>query len=467
MPIDKHIFIRDILKELEEENVAVFAGAGLSMPAGYVSWEELLKPIAEELGIDIKKEYDLVSLAQYYLNENGGHRSELNRRLIEVFTQNTNTTENHKILAKLPIKNYWTTNYDKLIEQSIEEQSKRVDVKYTKKHLSITIPKRDAIIYKMHGDISSPDDAILTKDDYESYHVKMDLYLSTLKGDLLNKTFIFLGFSFTDPNLDYILSRVRLAGISSKRHFNFTKKVMQRDDEDLADFEYRKRKQELFIGDLKRFNIKTILVDDYNDITNILKEVEEKFKRKNIFISGAAHEYGEWGRDKSEKFIHDLSKKLIENDFKIVSGYGLGIGSSVISGSLNAIYNNPKKYSKDELILRPFPQSVQIDQDIKKLWTQYRKDMIDYAGIAIFIFGNKLEDGEIVLSNGMREELEIAKERNLLLIPIGSTGYISELFWNELKEENSESKIYEELGDKNKEPKEIIDLILDFLRSKS
>jgi hypothetical protein len=295
----------------------------------------------------------------------------------------------------------------------------------------------------------------------------MDLYLSTLKGDLLNKTFIFLGFSFTDPNLDYILSRVRLAGISSKRHFNFTKKVMQRDDEDLADFEYRKRKQELFIGDLKRFNIKTILVDDYNDITNILKEVEEKFKRKNIFISGAAHEYGEWGRDKSEKFVHDLSKKLIENDFKIVSGYGLGIGSSVISGALNAIYNNPKKYNKDELILRPFPQSVQGEQDIKKLWTQYRKDMIDYAGIAIFIFGNKLEDGRIVLSNGMREELEIAKERNLLLIPIGSTGYISELFWNELKEENSESKIYEELRDKNKEPKEIIDLILDFLRSKS
>ena len=60
-----------------------------------------------------------------------------------------------------------------------------------------------------------------------------------------------------------------------------------------------------------------------------------------------------------------------------------------------------------------------------------------------------------------------AKERNLLLILIGSTGYISELFWNELKEENSESKIYEELRDKNKEPKEIIDLILDFLRSKS
>ena len=460
MPINKSIFIRDIIKELEEENVAVFAGAGLSMPAGYVSWGELLKPIAEELGIDIKKEYDLVSIAQYYLNENGGHRSELNRRLIEVFTQNTNTTENHKILARLPIKHYWTTNYDKLIEQSIEEQSKKVDVKYTKKHLSITIPKRDAIIYKMHGDISSPDDAILTKDDYESYHVKMDLYLSTLKGDLLNKTFIFLGFSFTDPNLDYILSRVRLAGISSKRHFNFTKKVIKKDDEDFADFEYRKRKQELFIGDLKRFNIKTILVDDYNDITNILKEVEEKFKRKNIFISGAAYEYSSWGREIAEQFIHDLSKKLIENDYRIVSGFGLGIGSAVISGALNAIYSNPSKYSKDELILRPFPQN----SEGKELWTQYRKDMIDYAGISIFIFGNKLEKGKIVFSNGMKEEFQIAKEKNLLLLPIGATGYISEVFWNELKEQFKENIIYNELGDKTKSPNEIIDLILEFLR---
>ena len=70
MPINKDFFIKDILKELEEENVAVFVGAGLSMPAGYVSWNELLRPIAEEIGLSIEKEYDLVSLAQYYINEN-------------------------------------------------------------------------------------------------------------------------------------------------------------------------------------------------------------------------------------------------------------------------------------------------------------------------------------------------------------------------------------------------------------
>lgn len=460
MPVEKNVFITDVLKELEEENVAVFAGAGLSIPTGYVSWSDLLRPIAEELKLEVDKEYDLVSLAQYYMNENCGNRSELNKRLIEEFSESKSTTQNHKILAKLPIKTYWTTNYDKLLEKSLQEQSKKADVKYTKKHLSLTIPKRDAIVYKMHGDIEHPDDAILTKDDYESYHIKMDLYLSALKGYLLTKTFIFLGFSFTDPNLDYILSRVRLAGTSTKRHYNIVKKVSIGKDESQADFEYRQRKQELFIRDLKRFNIRTILVDKYEDITNILKEVENKYKRKNIFISGAAYEYGNWGREKSEEFVQELSKRLIKNDYKIVTGFGLGIGSAVISGALNAIYSNPLKYSKDDLILRPFPQNLHG----KEFWTKNREDLIDYAGIAIFLFGNKKdENGKIVLSNGMREEFEIAKENNLLLVPVGMTGYISKKFWDELRDVYSDCELYKILGDKSKEPQELIDTILSFL----
>jgi hypothetical protein len=254
MPLSKEIFVRDILKELEEENVAVFAGAGLSMPAGYVSWSQLLKPIAEEIGLNIEKEYDLVTLAQYHVNENGNNRSQLNKRLLEEFTENTEVTQNHKILSRLPINTFWTTNYDNLIEKSLLEEGKKPDVKFTKDQMSLTIPKRDAIVYKMHGDVNHPSDAILTKDDYESYHVKMDLYLSALKGDLLTKTFIFLGFSFTDPNLDYILSRVRLSATDQRRHYCFLKNVDRWENESQADFEYRQRKQQLFIGDLKRLN---------------------------------------------------------------------------------------------------------------------------------------------------------------------------------------------------------------------
>ena len=468
MPIDKHIFIRDILKELEEENVAVFAGAGLSMPAGYVSWEELLKPIAEELGIDIKKEYDLVSLAQYYLNENGGHRSELNRRLIEVFTQNTNTTENHKILAKLPIKNYWTTNYDKLIEQSIEEQSKRVDVKYTKKHLSITIPKRDAIIYKMHGDISSPDDAILTKDDYESYHVKMDLYLSTLKGDLLNKTFIFLGFSFTDPNFSYICTHLRthLKG-NMRGHYCFLKDISDTDYPDRNQVEYEKRKLSYFIDDLKRFNIKTVLIKEYSEITEILQSIRRRYNSRTVYISGAAAEYKPNGKEAYEKFISKLSSRLICEGYKIVSGYGLGVGSAVISGALSEIYYNQKKSLTDQLILRPFPQG----DDAKEMWEIYRQDMISYSGISIFLLGNKKEGETTVLSNGMRSEYEISKKQGNFLIPIGRTGYISEVLWNELLKEKQDDHTFDiyrhdivSLGDNTKALDEVIEIVIELIK---
>lgn len=472
---DKESFIKDICKELLEENVAIFAGAGLSSPAGFVGWVELLRPIADELGLDIDKEHDLVTLAQFHCNENGLNRSQLNKRLIEEFSREAKITENHKILSRLPINIYWTTNYDKLIEESLVDAGKVPDVKYTKDHLANTKPKRDAIIYKMHGDIDHPNDAVLTRDDYEAYHVKMDQYITALSGDFVSKTFIFIGFSFTDPNLDYILSRIRVSYKSSpKRHYCFLKKVEIKDKESPADFSYRERRQELFIGDLKRFNIKAILVDDYKEITEIISEIDKRHKQKSIFISGAAHEFGVWGDDKSQLFIYNLSKKLIESGYNIVSGFGLGVGSAVISGALEEIYMKPKASSSNQLMLRPFPQKVFGSTNKSELWTRYREDMLSYAGTAIFLYGNKLEAGHVVLSNGMKEEYEIAKSKNMVILPIGVTGFMAEELWNEQKLSLNDTfdkyknsvhlkKCFLELGDKSAEPDKITTAILDFL----
>jgi ethanolamine ammonia-lyase small subunit len=46
------LFIKDFLKEIREDNAAIFAGAGLSAAAGFVNWRELLRPIADELRLD-------------------------------------------------------------------------------------------------------------------------------------------------------------------------------------------------------------------------------------------------------------------------------------------------------------------------------------------------------------------------------------------------------------------------------
>ena len=66
-------FVTKYVKSLKEGNAAIFAGAGLSVGAGYVNWKNLLKDLAEEIELDIdKEEHDLVGVAQYYCNEKKG-----------------------------------------------------------------------------------------------------------------------------------------------------------------------------------------------------------------------------------------------------------------------------------------------------------------------------------------------------------------------------------------------------------
>ena len=162
-------FINKYVKEIKENSAAMFIGAGFSKSAGYVDWKNLLRGIAEELGLDVDKEDDLVSLAQYYCNQND-NRSGINDVIFEEFNKEKKVDENHRIIARLPISTYWTTNYDSLIEDSLIEAKRVVDVKYNNKQLSLTKPHRDAVVYKMHGDKNNPDDAILIKDDYEKYY---------------------------------------------------------------------------------------------------------------------------------------------------------------------------------------------------------------------------------------------------------------------------------------------------------
>ena len=44
-------FLKEYIKAIRDGNAAVFAGAGLSRPSGFVDWKELLRPLAEEIGL--------------------------------------------------------------------------------------------------------------------------------------------------------------------------------------------------------------------------------------------------------------------------------------------------------------------------------------------------------------------------------------------------------------------------------
>lgn len=162
---DTEDILASYLKELNENNAAVFIGAGMSKAAGYVDWSGLLSPVAKGLGLDVAKESDLVALAQYHLNANNNNRHKLSQLLIDEFSDLKDPTENHSLLARLPIQTYWTTNYDRLIEKALEAGGRRVDSKSTVNQLATTRRGRDVVVYKMHGDIEQPTEAILWADE--------------------------------------------------------------------------------------------------------------------------------------------------------------------------------------------------------------------------------------------------------------------------------------------------------------
>lgn len=362
--MDKNTFIHRFADDISKGDAAVFGGAGMSVPSGKKDWKSLMKPLADELGLELTEATDLTRLAQFYVNKKGGNRTRVSELILNEFND-IRANEYHSILSCLPIRTYWTTNYDHAIEDSLKKIGKKVAVKCNPKSLATSLIGCDAVVYKMHGDKDDAENCVLTEDDYDFYSIKRNGFLPILKNDLTTKTFLFLGFSFEDPNLHRIFANIRLLLQNHCRtHYCIMLKEIDKS---------KIKKQELFCENLLRYGIETIFVNEWDEIPEILREIKKVYNRKSIYISGAANEYGTYTREEYEKFISDLTETLVRNGYRIVSGYGLGVGSAVISGVLNEVYWHQHKSLTNELLLRPFPQG---DDDIKALWSQYRRDMI-------------------------------------------------------------------------------------------
>ncbi|MFN9628850.1 MAG: SIR2 family protein [Cyanobacteriota bacterium] len=427
---DQERFIKRYAQSLDSGDGALFAGAGLSRAAGYVDWRSLLEDVAADLGLDSHRESDLIAIAQYHLNEKK-NRAHLNQTIVDQLAGSPQPTPNHRILARLPIPTVWTTNYDQLLERAFEQAGKVVDLKLTQENLAQSKRDRDVVLYKMHGCVTQPQDAVLTKDDYEQYAQKRQLFVESLKGDLIAKTFLFLGFSFTDPNIDYILSRVRiLVGENGREHFclmRTPKRPSGLNKQEQEDYDYGLRATKLRQADLLRFGIETIWVDEFAHIELLLQKLAAFNHRKSVFVSGAAHDSAPLGQDRLNSLARDLGARLMKDGYNLVSGFGLGLGEHCVVGALRALYGIPKASEADRLVVRPFPGAGGMDDRQQR--TQHREDLIARSGVVVVIAGNRAQAGGIEDSPGVMEEVELALREGKCVIPIGATGHAARTLW--------------------------------------
>ncbi len=477
-------FVSEYVAALSNGSAAIFAGAGLSIPSGELSWASLLRNDAKNIGLEIDREDDYISVAQYIYNESGT-RNTITKLIKNHVDKKGNINENHKVLASLPITKYWTTNYDTYIERALEDKGKRVDVKRSPDDLASEIEDADSTIYKMHGDIGQPNAVVLLKDDYEIYDKKNEMFVKKLQGDLLSNTFLFIGFSFDDPNLENILSKVRimLEG-NPRRHYCFFKRV-HKEDPEFSKFEkleekekeanYRRAKQTLKIKDLLRYGIKAIVVEDYTDVTDILLNIRKRLLSTNIFISGSfsnleQSEVTYKVEAELEKSATDLcgqiGVRLYENNYKLFNCMGIGVGRGLITGVLNKLYAQKKRKLGDSVIIKPFPSTD--DEELKKA---YRVEILEQCGSAIFLFGNKNDSNNVINAPGVLQEYKIAKELGLQILAVGSSGYAAKEIW-EMEKQNVTSdrygevyiNLYDKLNNQNLDVNEISNVLIEMIK---
>ncbi len=452
LPNSFNHFFEEFGRAINDHDAAVFAGAGLSVPAGFKTWPALLADVASDLGLEIDRETDLLALAQFHVNERRV-RSRLNQLLSDEFSGGE-PTDNHRLIASLPIETVWTTNYDHLIEKAFELAGKRYDAKVTVPNLATTVRGRDVTIYKMHGDVAQPQDAVLTKEDYELFGLTREPFINGLKGDLVNKTFLFLGFSFTDPNMDYVLGRIRaLLGQNPREHFCVMRKPKLKQGKGIskakarADLDYELRRLDLRISDLRRYGIHALLIDDYEQITEILHELNRRANRKTVFVSGSAFDFAPMGQARAEALADRLGRELIRAGYNIVSGFGFGIGSALLGGAMEEVSRLKGTAFADRISVRPFPQIDRSSPDRAEIYTAYRREMISQAGSVMVLCGSrKAENGDAETAEGVLEECSIAAGLGRPVIPIGATGWAAEQLWLSSDFAAKKSKDFQVIG---------------------
>lgn len=449
-----------ISKQISNGYVSIFAGAGLSVKSGYVDWRSLLAPLCEQLGLDINT--DLTEVAQFYENKYG--RQGLNDVIYEEFDKVPKKNDNVELLSKLPIKEYWTTNYDEVIEKQLGKVGKKVNLVADADSFKYHGAKNEVVVYKMHGDKKHPDTAVISKRDYNDYDQKRRIFTEALSVGLVSRTFVFIGFSFNDPNLDRILS-IAHSLVDSKnisRHYCFMRKIQIEDyldkngkvsDELFKRYIHDMNYQNLKIENMHDIGIETILVDSFDQITTMLQYLYNKYIMNNVFIAGGVNpdnkaDYGEFNNNnqkgkvsdkrlnKAENFLTLLGKRLRDNGFEIYTGFGAGVGEYILSGVLSSSKNEEldiENVSDNGIHIRSL-----INQQNKE---QIREKMISQCSSTIFVFGYRSKDNK---NSGISKEYEISNKYNNFIVPVGATGFESKTIYDELR---TSQKYLERLGD--------------------
>lgn len=195
----------NIQRASRENRLVIFVGAGVSMNSSVPSWNQLTNRMKAELPNEFSEETDALKIAQIY-KDSRGHKEYMDKVKDILLYNKAVPNPLHKSILALNPCHIITTNYDDLIEQELSKDFLQYHIIREDKDIpQMTYPNT---LVKMHGDYVT-DNIVLTEDDYYNYKENFPLTRAFVQSLFASKLILFVGFSFADLNLKFILNELK------------------------------------------------------------------------------------------------------------------------------------------------------------------------------------------------------------------------------------------------------------------
>ncbi|TDP59518.1 SIR2 family NAD-dependent protein deacylase [Flavobacterium dankookense] len=202
-----------LFNHVRNEDVVIWAGAGLSLYAGYPSGEQLKNILIDNLTAneisEINTSQNLPELAEDIYRIKNHNRNFLINVLKKTFLNHIPiSTKVHDNISNIPhFKTIITTNYDELFEKAYKNRSEVI-------YSSMNIPyvsKDKTNLFKVHGSFIEPNSLIITKSDYNNFFKASrdnEVFWTVIKERVSTKCVLFLGYNLEDPNTSVIFDKI-------------------------------------------------------------------------------------------------------------------------------------------------------------------------------------------------------------------------------------------------------------------
>lgn len=210
----------DLVRDIAARRSVLFLGAGVSRNAQNEQgvhpreWSDYLEHLASRISDERQaaevrqciKDADLLTaceLARKYLSP-----STFKTEMLQEFSGNAyRHAKIHDDLSRVDSRIVMTSNFDKLYENRANQlQHNTVIVKsYYDKDVADVFRRQDRVVIKVHGTIDAPDETIFTRSQYALARRDYGHFYQLLRGLFVTHTFVFLGASMRDPDMQLLL----------------------------------------------------------------------------------------------------------------------------------------------------------------------------------------------------------------------------------------------------------------------